>query len=550
MDPDRVLVATMPGDHIASFISSFKLWETGGIFIIDNEGTIIASLNKKLYLDRRNYIKEKETNPGYRDVGELVESMLSSDVGTRQYNFEGSRRLASYRAIPDSVVGWRIAVVLPLNESPEAKIQNGMLLAAVLFFGAGIIVAIFVSGFAVRPFKRLEKLNETIQEQAAMIQKEHERAMLILNATPLTARLWSRERGIIECNDEAVKLFELKSKQEMIERFFEFYPEYQPDGQKSREAFMLMTEKAFTEGRCKFEWMYQLLDGSPLPTEITLVRVEYDDDYAIAAYTRDLREHKRMMNAIQRRDDLLNAVNSMASTMLTAESDEKFEESLLAGMEIIGRCIDVDRVQIWQNETIDDELYYIHKYNWQSDFAKQITAVPIGLRFAYNDRPEWKKKLLNGEYIKGPLSHLTLDEQIFMRPYELKAILIIPLILEEQFWGFFCIVDCRNERDFADEEVDILHSASLMMASTVMQNIRAGKIRETAVQLELALEKAEDANHAKSNFLARMSHEMRTPLNAIIGLSELTLEIGGQNHETVSNLEKINSAGEIGRAHV
>jgi signal transduction histidine kinase len=35
---------------------------------------------------------------------------------------------------------------------------------------------------------------------------------------------------------------------------------------------------------------------------------------------------------------------------------------------------------------------------------------------------------------------------------------------------------------------------------------------------------AEEANSAKSVFLAKMSHEVRTPMNAIIGMIDLTLD--------------------------
>jgi hypothetical protein len=51
------------------------------------------------------------------------------------------------------------------------------------------------------------------------------------------------------------------------------------------------------------------------------------------------------------------------------------------------------------------------------------------------------------------------------------------------------------------------------------------------------------ASEAKSSFLARMSHEMRTPLNAVIGLSELTLGSGNLDDESSLNLEKISNAG-------
>jgi CheY-like chemotaxis protein/nitrogen-specific signal transduction histidine kinase len=55
-------------------------------------------------------------------------------------------------------------------------------------------------------------------------------------------------------------------------------------------------------------------------------------------------------------------------------------------------------------------------------------------------------------------------------------------------------------------------------------------------------EEAKSASEAKSRFIANMSHEMRTPMNVIIGLTDLMLE----ENEPVSvkeNLRKINTAG-------
>jgi PAS domain S-box-containing protein len=47
------------------------------------------------------------------------------------------------------------------------------------------------------------------------------------------------------------------------------------------------------------------------------------------------------------------------------------------------------------------------------------------------------------------------------------------------------------------------------------------RVRERTNQLRLATEAAENANRAKSTFLATMSHEIRTPMNGVIGLIEV-----------------------------
>ena len=47
------------------------------------------------------------------------------------------------------------------------------------------------------------------------------------------------------------------------------------------------------------------------------------------------------------------------------------------------------------------------------------------------------------------------------------------------------------------------------------------KLEDQASELEAALQTAEFANRAKTNFINHMSHEFRTPLNGILGLSEM-----------------------------
>ena len=352
---------------------------------------------------------------------------------------------------------------------------------------------------------------------------------LILDATPLACRLWSKDHKILECNLKSVEMFDIKNKREFMEHYFDLYPKCQPDGENSEEKAHKILKKAFDEGGCTIQWMFQKLDGTPIPTEVTLVRVPYGEDYLVAGFTRDLREHNRMMNEIEHRGNLLHAGNQSAVELLSAVNNDQFDISLAESMEQIAGYIDVDRIYIWQIEIAGEEKQYKVRFHWLNEIGRENDPVSSDTALPYSMfSNEFNQKLLKNEYIRGDLFDLP-DDRDMLLGLGVKSILIIPIFLQGNLWGTVTFDDCHSDRTFFDDEIDILRTVGLMMVSALLRREMTQKVI--------------CANEAKSDFLAKMSHEMRTPLNAVLGLAELTLTEGGLTRAAEANLEQIYNAG-------
>ena len=70
------------------------------------------------------------------------------------------------------------------------------------------------------------------------------------------------------------------------------------------------------------------------------------------------------------------------------------------------------------------------------------------------------------------------------------------------------------------------------------------RLRESQEQLKQALERAESASEAKTNFLSNMSHDIRTPMNALMGYT-MMLKPKIKDEQLLGYVEKMEQAGNL-----
>ncbi|MDR2529566.1 MAG: response regulator [Synergistaceae bacterium] len=335
-----------------------------------------------------------------------------------------------------------------------------------------------------------------------------ERARLMLDATPLCCNLWNSDFRVIDCNKEALNLFKAEDKREYLKTFFRYSPEFQPDGRPSREKAREYLKAAFRSGGAVFEWTHQTSGGEPIPSKVTLVRVQRGEEDIVAGYSEDLREYKNMMRSVKNR---LAQQELMATISQSFVSRENMSRLVNDALREVGTFLGASRALIATSDGDGDKTRPV--YVWSASEVFAIQPSKSGL-----------SDLLKGGFPKTPperglVPAISCDDVTGTR-YEVfqsvgvKAFIWSPQYVDGKYWGTLSVEDCVAPRTWSESDVQLVGMISGAIAGAVARDLYE---RERAE----ALEQAVKASKAKGDFLSNMSHEMRTPMNAIIGMTAI-----------------------------
>jgi signal transduction histidine kinase len=110
--------------------------------------------------------------------------------------------------------------------------------------------------------------------------------------------------------------------------------------------------------------------------------------------------------------------------------------------------------------------------------------------------------------------------------------------------GTLCVVDSRP-RQIGEKEQQILADLAQVVISQLELRLAARTLSERDETLRRLNRQLETANRNKSEFLANMSHELRSPLNGVLGATELLSQevFGSLNEKQKEYLRDIHQSG-------
>jgi diguanylate cyclase (GGDEF)-like protein len=199
-------------------------------------------------------------------------------------------------------------------------------------------------------------------------------------------------------------------------------------------------------------------------TEVFEQSIHYlaESDLIRTFIIRDITEQKRATAELRQRDRLLQAVAEAANYLLV---EMNYETGVEKALTMLGEAAEVDRAYLFKNHLhpVTGEMAVSLRFEWTRSHIEPSRHHWQSQPYQSSGLGRWYTALSQGQSIIGLTCEFPIAEQKILVRDGIKSIFLVPLCLEEKFWGYLGLADCSAERQWSRHE----ESTLLTMAASI-----------------------------------------------------------------------------------
>ncbi|MEH2398437.1 EAL domain-containing protein [Nostoc sp.] len=195
---------------------------------------------------------------------------------------------------------------------------------------------------------------------------------------------------------------------------------------------------------------------------------------------RDITEQKQATAELRQRDRLLQAVAEAANYLL---GEMNFETGIDRALAVLGEAAKADRAYLFQNHPhpATGEIAVSLRFEWTHSFIQPTHHHWQNQPYQASGLARWHTVLSRGESISGLTQKFPVAEQEFLIRDGIQSLILVPLRLENELWGYLGLADCTFERHWSRHEESTLLTMAASIISTQQRQQVEEKIRYQAL---------------------------------------------------------------------
>ncbi len=182
----------------------------------------------------------------------------------------------------------------------------------------------------------------------------------------------------------------------------------------------------------------------------------------------DITKSKVAESEIKRKNALLEFVSAISMKMIT---DSELDQSLQLLLNKIGESYDVSRIYLFKNTVLADtgDIITSQILEWTDGIVSPQIDNEELKRFNLHENgfKRWVDVLSAGEALLGNIKEFPADERKVLEEQDIKSLLVVPVFVDENWWGFLGFDSCEKERQWLTNDVQLLRSVADLIGSAL-----------------------------------------------------------------------------------